>query len=379
MDKNKFYRDLVRRYADNRATSDELEAFFHLIREGELESALTEEMNTTAGIDEVETHESVPIITKRQLPFWWRAAAIVTLIIGATIAGLTVWHNRKQNNAQTETARNIREDVAPGSNKAILTLSNGTKVILDSATNGNLTTQGNSNVVKLESGKLAYQVNRNGQRFSAIVYNTLTTPRGGQYQLMLPDGSKVWLDAASSITYPTSFKGKERKVQISGQAYFDIVHDDKMPFIVAVNGTTIRDIGTAFNVNAYADEPVMKTTLINGEIEVRTNNQSNKLKPGEQLQVNANGQMKMSNDVDLEQVMAWKNGRFRFNSVDIQSIMRQASRWYDVDVEYKGKINETFSGGISRNVNASQLLHILELTGKVNFEINGKKIIVKPK
>jgi ferric-dicitrate binding protein FerR (iron transport regulator) len=267
-----------------------------------------------------------------------------------------------------------KADIAPGQTGAILTLANGKKLVLDSAGNGLLAQQAGVNVLQ-QNGQLAY----NGQS-QAVLYNTMSTPVGRTFRLVLPDGTRVWLNASSSITFPTAFEGKERQVTITGEAYFEVVHRVTQKFLVKTGNETVEDIGTKFDIDSYSDEPSIKTTLLEGAVRVAASGNTATLHPGDQAVLSASvGKITIDKDVDLDEVIAWKNGVFRFNSVDIHTIMRQAARWYDMEVSYEGDIHETFSGGISRNVNVSQLFHILGSTDKVSFEINGKKIIVKPK
>ena len=274
------------------------------------------------------------------------------------------------------------KDIAPGGDRALLTLADGTTIILDSAADGSLTRQGGVKVIKL-GGQLAYQKDDNT---TEILWNTITTPKGGQYQLVLADGSKVWLNAASSLRFPTVFKGNERKVELSGEGYFEISSTEiagsqkKLPFIVAVGDMSVEVTGTHFNINSYDDEPTIKTTLLEGKVSVRKGENMMPLNPGQQAIIpQGKDNIQVTKDVDLEEVMAWKNGRFMFNNANVEAIMRQAARWYDVDVVFKGNISETFSGNPPRSEYISKLLNVMEATGKVDFEINGRQIIVKPK
>jgi len=211
------------------------------------------------------------------------------------------------------------------------------------------------------------------------VYNTVTTDKGRQWRLTLPDGSKVWLNAQSSIHYPLNFTDKERVVEIAGEVFFEVVHNSKKPFKVKVGNKVIADIGTSFNINAYADESDMKTTLIEGSLSIsntRTNIPPTILEPGQQAVVNSTGFIRVNQHQDLDEVMAWKNGMFNFNETNIENIMRQIGRWYDLDIEYSGKITtETFSGMVSRNKSLNQVLKVLE-QASIKFKIEGKKIIV---
>lgn len=272
----------------------------------------------------------------------------------------------------------FKNDMAPGGNKATLTLSNGSSIILDSAGVGILAQQGNSKVIKLGSGQLLYQPLTLS---TDIGYNTISTPKGGQYQVTLPDGSRVWLNAESSITFPIGLTANERRVSITGEAYFEVAHNAARPFIVSKGGMNVKVLGTHFNINAYDDENAVRVTLLEGSVEVKSQTGSEKsqviIKPGQQAVSINNGKLKIETNVDLEQVMAWKNGRFELGGNTIEPIMRQVARWYDVEIEYRGiKPTDNFMGGTSRQDNVSELLKILESTKAVKFEIDGRKIIV---
>ncbi len=318
-------------------------------------------------------------VVKMKFPKAWMVAASVLIVL---VAGLSYLYISRNENKEIpgNFAKNkiIKNDITPGGNKAVLTLANGSAIVLDSAQNGTLTQQGNVKVIKLDSGKLIYQKDEN-TNVATVQYNTITTPRGGQYQLVLADGSKVWLNAASSIRFPTTFTGKERDVQITGEAYFEVTHNSEIPFHVKANNMDVAVLGTHFNINAYDDEGVMKTTLLEGSVKVSEGNKSVTIVPGEQaLIAHHTDKIDIKTNVDLEEVVAWKNGKFIFQDADIQSIMRQLERWYNITVNYQGNIpNEQFVGVIPRNVNISQILNMLEKTGAVKFEIDGRKIIVK--
>ncbi|MDB4923995.1 FecR family protein [Mucilaginibacter sp.] len=272
-------------------------------------------------------------------------------------------------------SKEIKTNITPGSNKAILTLQDGSKIVLNDAKDGTLAQQGNANVVKLANGQLVY--NKTNAEPEKVLYNTMTTPRGGQYKLTLPDGTEVWLNSASSITYPTAFVGKERNVNITGEAYFEVAKNKEKPFRVRSGNQTIEVLGTHFNVMAYADEDAIKTTLLEGSVKIVENNEASILKPGEQAIVDKNGSVKIGPAL-VDEALAWKNGYFKFNRVNIKYIMRQLARWYDVDVLYEGNIkNDEFVGTIGRGENIRQVLHILELDN-VHFKIEDKKIIVLP-
>jgi ferric-dicitrate binding protein FerR (iron transport regulator) len=206
----------------------------------------------------------------------------------------------------------------------------------------------------------------------------MTTPKGRQFSLVLSDGSKVWLNAASSITYPISFTGKERKVSVTGEAYFEIAHNAAIPFIVESGQNSVKVLGTHFNINAYDDESVVSVTLLEGSVDVRRGTVSKVIKPGQQAQINDDEQIKLANNIDVEHVVAWKNGRISFQGADIGTVMRQMSRWYDVEIEYNRKMNDLFYADISRSTMLSDVLKALELTTDVHFKIEGRKVRVVP-
>jgi transmembrane sensor len=310
---------------------------------------------------------------------WPRIAAAASILLFLSIGIYYLLHKSSQQ-LITQSQKN---DIAPGSNKAILTLANGKQISLTDAKNGNIAQQGSADIKKTANGQVVYNAKAptSLEKVAEATYNTITTPRGGQYHLTLADGTNVWLNAASSITFPTAFTGKDRSVKITGEAYFEIVHNAVMPFKVTVNGQTIEDIGTHFNINAYNDEPVIKTTLLEGAVKVSKGKISVMLKPGQQSMVMNKGDnsfVNISNDVNTDLVMAWKNGKFSFHNSDIQTVMRQFGRWYNVEIEYEGKIPSTiFSGEIYRNVDLSKALEILRFTN-INFRVEGRKIVVTP-
>lgn len=268
-------------------------------------------------------------------------------------------------------------DPAPGGDRAILTLSDGSSIALDSVMDGAIAVQGGAQVRKVAKGQISYNTGsvREG---AAVMYNTMTTPRGGQFEVTLPDGTRVWLNAASSITYPTVFSAKDRTVRVTGEAYLEVAKNQNAPFRVEVNGMKVEVLGTHFNVNAYADEKITSTTLLEGSVKIITGNQQAMIRPGEQAQVSesAAGRIRVASDVDVAQVIAWQKGLFEFSDADLPSIMRQVSRWYDVDVVFEGAVtSKKFGGGISRKLPLSNLLKMLGSNG-VRFDLQGKKLVV---
>ena len=319
-----------------------------------------------------------PVITSRKIAI---AASIIGLIVIMTLFFVT--KSGTNEIAKTNTGEHrFKDDVSPGGDKAVLTLADGSTIVLDDAQNGTLAQQGNAKIIKFD-GKLSYDLtNKNPKE---VVYNTITTPKGGQYQLELPDGSQVWLNASSSIHFPTSFVEKERRVEITGEAYFEVAPSispngggQKQPFIVGVNTSEVQVLGTHFNINSYSDEDDVKTTLLEGAVKFVNGATTSILKPGQQSQLAKNGSIKVESDVDVDKVIAWKNGLFDFENARIETVMRQLSRWYDVEIDYNGKPDDLFIAEMRRNIKLSDALKALELTGKVRFDIQGKKIIVMP-
>ena len=277
----------------------------------------------------------------------------------------------------------IKNDRAPGGDKAVLTLGNDSTIVLENAANGNLVIQGVSRVSK-DKNLLAYTAasasspspSTTNTSATALVYNTLTTPRAGQFQLVLPDGSKVWLNNASSLRYPTSFSGKNREVTLSGEAYFEIAKDAAKPFVVRVNELAVNVLGTSFNVMAYGDDPAIKTTLLTGKVSLSAGSRQSLLAPGEQAAISKDGSWKIAKGVDVEESIAWQRGYFHFTQENIGGVLRQLCRWYDVDAVFTIPVPDyTFDGEIDRNLSLSSILKHLEKRD-LHFQIDGRKLIV---
>jgi ferric-dicitrate binding protein FerR (iron transport regulator) len=325
----------------------------------------------------------------RQMPTTRQKAAMAAAALVLLIAGGWYYSAHKGPDgspaisaASKTTGPAPGQDILPGSDKATLTLGDGSSIVLDSAKTGSLALQGNSQVLKKGDGQLQYTPN--SVAASAVSYNVLSTPRGGQYKLTLQDGTGVWLNAGSSIRYPTAFEGKERRVEITGEAYFEIAKNAAMPFRVMVDGSAqnedgleIEVLGTQFNVNAYKDEPGMKTTLVEGSVRLVKGRSSSMLRPYQQALVSPDGGLKTMPLADVEQIIAWKNGAFEFDDADISTVMRQISRWYDVEVVYEGKApTDHFSGRFSRRTSLAGVLKILNISG-IQLIAENKKIILK--
>jgi transmembrane sensor len=386
---------LFRKYFDKSANADERIELMLLISEADSDEVLLELMEEAyrtyvprqnpfalgkrekmlqqiqAAIQDTEQAESVKKIRSAN---WFTYAAVASVLIFITLGAylLTYNHIRGRQIAKT--------DFSPGGNKAVLTLSNGSIIILNDAKNGVLANQGKTSIRKTRDGEISYNASEPGQEKtgSKSTYNTITTPRGGQYQVLLADGTKAWLNSVSSISFPTSFTGKDRHVEVTGEVYFEVAKNKAKPFFVKSGGQEVEVLGTHFNINSYSDEPDIKTTLLEGSVKIRQidGGFTALLKPGQQALNKSSGPIAVR-DADIEQVIAWKNGMFEINDANIEAIMRQASRWYDVDVVYDGKIPQRqFSGKIKRDVKASEFLQMLTYFN-VHFTIEGRKIIVK--
>lgn len=312
--------------------------------------------------------------------FWLRNVAAVLILMSC---GAYFYFSSKGNTTAHVNASNVSLRIKPGGNKAVLILANGKKVILTDAITGEVAKQTGVSITKTANGQLVYTVlpsSRNEVEGTAngTQFNTIQTPAGGQYQVNLPDGTKVWLNASSSLKFPPSFARNERRVELNGEGYFEVAKDKLKPFKVSTSQQEILVFGTHFNINAYNGERKTKTTLLEGSVKVTDNNNRYLLlKPGEQAVLEGN-RMELKS-VDLAAAVDWKNGLFVFDNEKIETIMRRISRWYNVDVVYKGKVSEEkFMGTISRYKDIGDVLNMLELTNLVHFKIEGRRIIVMP-
>lgn len=381
---------LFTKYLNNQCHKDELERVFMLIENGsnknEWDFVLAEEASRLVdsnhqaemSLDEITgLHNKIQDTIKEEgskietLPsrdwHWSKIAAAAVVLITLSVG---VFYYSRQDVKPDKLAR----DIAPGGNKAILTLANGKKIVLSDAKNGKLAAESGVTVTKLADGKIIYAAEQG--KVANATLNSIETPRGGQYEVILPDGSKVSLNAASSLTYPASFVAlKERRVELKGEAYFEVAKDKKHPFIVKTENQEIKVLGTHFNINSYSDEPTAKTTLIEGSVLVKASDTEQILKPGYQAINGISGLRVVAANVD--EVLAWKNGYFMFDNEGIESVMRKISRWYNVDVVFKGNVpKDKFGGTVSRFENVSQVLRKLTYTDKVHFIIEERRIIV---
>ena len=348
---------------------------------------LTDEKNIEANLawmDKTSTEKNLQL-TKKKIEFtpehknlitkkwFYNIAASVILLVAAF--GIYKIINNKQSK-ETSIAKIDQTGIQPGSNKATLTLSNGSVIDLVSTPNGLIKGDNRTIINKSKDGEILY--NDSGSSNSEANYNTLTTPKGGQYKVQLPDGSQVWLNAASSLKYPTSFSGTERNVELNGEGYFEIAKDKTKPFKVKLgDGSEVKVLGTHFNIMAYENEKSRDVTLLEGSVQITKGNNEQSLIPGQQGRI-ISSKIILINSADTGQVTGWKNGQFIFHDADIQSIMRQVARWYDVDIKYETTNTQHFNATISRKEPVLKLLHILEETGQIHFKTENKIIYVLP-
>lgn len=307
------------------------------------------------------------------------AAASVVLFIAAALFRTVIFRKHPL----TGHAHSERCHIVPGSDKATLFLTDGSKIELDDVHARNLAMQNGVQISEAGGGELVYKLEQPTKKAAsgALTYNTLQTARGGQYKIMLTDGTKIWLNSASSLRFPTAFAGSERLVELNGEAYFEVARNRRCPFRVLSNQQLVEVLGTHFNVNCYADEAKTKTTLIEGLVKVADKYTKSMafLKPGQQSVVSPDAKNIQVKDVNAEDAIAWKNGYFMFSNESISTIMREISRWYNVDVEYRGKVpQKTMWGSVSKFKDVAETLRMLELTGCAHFKIRERRIIVTP-
>lgn len=309
----------------------------------------------------------------------WLAAAGILLIAGAAF----FWKNfapvKNQQALTQQMAPLSLEAIEPGKEGAILTLADGTQVVLDSTGNGIISSQGNAQI-RLQDNKLVYQADGNITGDQPVAYNSMTTPKGRQFQLVLPDGSKVWLNAASNIRYPVIFDRTERIVEINGEAYFEVASDKSWPFIVRTSEQQVQALGTSFNVNAYENEPAQATTLVEGSVMVKSHRaavKSTQLKPGQQARQLKNSEQITVIDNQSEAATAWKNGYFNLENIPFEQVMKQLERWYDIEVSYENGVPDIqFVGGLSRQMKLDALIRTLQLS-EVHFKMEaGRRLLV---
>lgn len=393
--------ELFYKYIEGTFTAAERLEFLNILNEGNYEQDLKQMMDTEirklpaayslddAGVERVlqrilnaspaenkgNENNIPPAVYRsnwRKAP-WLRVAAVLLLIAGT--AGYFFYKHPTRLSETIVSKIKDQTDRLPGGNRAILMLADGTRIVLDSAANGNLTRQGSTTIIKLNNGALAYE---GGAASGELLYNTITTPKGGQYQITLSDGTRVWLNAASSIRFPTAFSDDRRMVSVTGEVYVEVAKNKNKPFFVEVKDISVEVLGTEFNINAYEDQNEIYTTLLQGSVQVIKGAKTIALKPGQQARsASGNDMLKLVPDPDIQQVIAWKNGIFNFNHRSLKEVMLQLSRWYDVEVQYKGDIPPVvFYGEMRRDLTLNQVLELLEVFD-VKFQLkDGKQLIV---
>ena len=383
---------LLQQYAENNCSPAELLELMQALNE----NGYDEELNKSllAIWHDIKPDESLPNIDKEQifknimesnvvkrLPvkndsmLRWAAAAAVLLFIGFAIYFLKPG-DRSQ---ATVTTAHKPTVIMPGSNKAELILANGKRILLNNSSGSHISTVGNTTIIRLDKGQLAFSgpIGPDNEKVTSA-YNTLTTPAGGQYEITLPDGTRVWLNASSSLRFPTAFNGTSRHVELSGEGYFEVAKNKSKPFSVAVNDGEIKVLGTHFNIMGYQDEASTNTTLLEGSVQVTKGQNIRMLIPGEQARVDQENKIQII-PVDPAAAVEWKNGNFNFSHEKIQSIMRKLSRWYNITVEYQGRpTTEGFVGTLPRSKNLTEVLSTLESTGLVHFKIEERRVVVMP-
>jgi len=325
-------------------------------------------------IKEQTAKKTLSLTHRRKQLYKWPSVAAAAVVIFA----IGVWFFQRQNSSfQAEHKQgNIRINLPPGREAATLTLADGSLIDLDSTQNGEVTIQGKT-IISKHGGQVAY-IPPAGKEKLPVLYNTITTSRGNLYLLVLSDSTRVWLNSASSLHFPAAFSGEARLVELTGEAYFEVAKNATMPFRVNVNGIEVEVLGTHFNINAYSDEDIMETTLLEGSVKVKHDNASVLIKPGERAVIgNHETQINVS-EADLDQVMAWQKGFFEFDNTELPAIMRQISRWYNVDIRYEGQPGDKkFGGRISKKLNLGNILTLLEANG-VQFALEGQTLVVRP-
>lgn len=404
---NQYYNELFERLLEGKLSPEETSQLLEWLNRdenaGEAATLISSRLNLKVSEEEITPEvmnalqARLPLILNapqrekrgaiRLLKPWFKYAAAAVLIIAITFFIRSILQKPVPVISSTEKPAATSADIAPGSQGAILTLADGRKVVLDSLGNGTISLQTGAEV-RLKDGQLVYDpVTATEEQ---MVYNAISTPRGRQFQLILPDGTKVWLNAASSLKYPTHFSGNERKVEIKGEAYFEVAKNAQKPFIVTLpQGAEVRVLGTHFNINAYDDEDAIKTTLLEGKVRVVKEVGSKKyeagsmknevnLKPGEQAVLAPDSPLAINNSPNIDKVMAWKNGVFNFENATLQEVMHQLERWYDIEVVYETGIpNLEFVGKMGRDLSLNNVLRGLEIS-KVHCRLEGRKLIVQP-
>lgn len=381
MEKNRL-QELFNLYYNKTATkseADELMRLLHQLTDEQLSELISKNGEQLEFVDyslskdraDAVLHSIFGKAPVRQLPVLWKRMAVAaTIVFLIGVAVLFAKYNSKRNEADKDIATTEQEVKAPDKSKAVIILSNGERIYLDSVGSGKLTTIDQVNVEKTTDGQILYK-----GVASATAYNTLNNPRGSRVlSLTLSDGTKVWLNSESSLRYPVAFVGKERKVELTGEGYFEVSKDPLHKFIVETNTVTTEVLGTHFNINSYGDEKSTNITLLEGAVKVSKAGLTGMLKPGQQARVSS--EISIENDINTDDVIAWKNGLFSFSDASLETVLKQLARWYDVDVVYEGTIPQrTFEGKMQSDLSLNQILTILK-QNNVKYRIEGKKLII---
>lgn len=401
MAKNTTPTEIFKRYLDNACTPEEIEVligYFGSSTEKDLRKSISDALQKgedTVSLSPVQKQHLAKLYKDLatqlktdnrdqiiSIPFYKRSAFIYLMVacLTLTVTGIATIFHKNYPDVKFPDLGLVAQDIPPGGHKATLTLADGKTITLNEAADGELAKEAGMVVRKAGNGQLVYEVSGQIDNAAAVTYNTISTPKGGTYQIILPDGSIVWLNAASTLRFPTSFASQmERKIELSGEAYFEVAKDVQHPFKVLTTKQEVQVLGTHFNISSYSDDQLVKTTLFEGSVKVKNLQDTERevviLKPGQQSTIT--GGATTVSTVDLNDVLAWKNGVFVFNDESLESIMKKVSRWYDVDVVYEGvDKNKLFGGSVSRFDHVSKVLRQLELTGGVHFKVEEGRIIV---
>lgn len=353
-------------------------AWDHVVAQEELSVSIYRKITDHPRFAAALPQEKAPQTKPNRIGKLWHAAAATILLCCGVGLGVYFYQS---DGAHPQTATTIPHAQLSVPSKTdnqqvTLTLSNGKQLVLDEAAIGKIVTEDHVVITKNKDGQLVYDLSK-AVDDGNLAYNTITTPVGSNYQVVLSDGTKVWLNAKSSLKFPVVFKGGERRVELSGEAYFEVSHNKKQPFLLTAKEMTVQVLGTHFNVAAYDDDPTVKASLLEGSIKANCNSASLLLKPGQQaLLKNGVGTLTQRN-FDIDEVMDWKNGYFIFRNEPIDEIMKKISRWYHIDVTYEGQLTkEAFGGKYVKSNSLAELLSSLELTGTVKFKIEGRRVTV---
>lgn len=376
---------LLQRHIDDTATEEERRELNALLRthwDRSERERTAPHINWVEMLTEITTPAPTGIrgrLRRLHRPSLKYAAAVLLCIIAGVYFYFAEHRNGASERIVVQPQSMTSTDIAPGGERAVLVLANGSTILLDTASHGILSNGGNGKVIKLGDGSIVYEAGDG--MVNTTAYNTMRTPRGGQYRLTLPDGSKAWLNASSSITFPSAFAGDQRKVSITGEVYFEVQHEKIRPFIVAINAeTAVQVLGTSFNINAYNDEPTIGTTLLEGSVRIISGGKEAVLVPGQQARTGSQspGSRIEVGLVDTEAVMSWKNGLFNFDNKNLEEVMRQLSRWYDIDVVYENGVPDiTLGGKLGKDLTLSEIMGVLKQY-EIHFKMEGRRMIVLP-